>query len=117
MLPCFSQGGCLCGAVAVEGSVICVCMPSSSTVCALVLGVSAGVATACRALFAAMLVSGVPAAGSEVLRYLFVLEEDHDLVAFQCVVIGECAEGDHYAGGGFALALVWVYEVSWGLGQ
>jgi hypothetical protein len=61
MLPCFSQCGCLCGAVAVEGSMSCICVPSSGAVGVLVLGVSAGVATACRVLFAAMLVSGVPA--------------------------------------------------------
>jgi hypothetical protein len=60
-LPCFSQGGCLCGAVAVEGSMSCVCVPGSGAVGTLVFGVSTGVATACRALFAVMLVSGVPA--------------------------------------------------------
>jgi hypothetical protein len=61
MLPFFSQGGCLCGAVAVEGSISCICMPSGGTVGALMLGMSAGVATTYGALFAAMLVSGVPA--------------------------------------------------------
>jgi hypothetical protein len=112
VLPCFSQGGCLCGAVAVEGSMSYVCVAGGDAVSALVLGVSPQAATACGALFAAILVSGVPActeyegwgigisadgvvvteclasvilvgtAGSKVLRYLFVLEEDHDLVAF-----------------------------------
>jgi hypothetical protein len=60
-LPCFSQGGCLCRAVAIEGSVSCVCMPSSDVVGALVFGVSVRVAMMCGVLFAAMLVSGVPA--------------------------------------------------------
>jgi hypothetical protein len=112
MLPCFSQGARLCGAVAVKGSVSCVCIPSSDAVGALVFGVSARAAMMCGALFIAMLVSGVPTCtecagwgigisvdgivvtkclalaalvstmGSEVLHYLFVLEEDYDLVVF-----------------------------------
>jgi hypothetical protein len=60
MLPCFSQGRCLCGAVAVEGSMSCVCVPSSDIVGALVFGMSTRVAMTCGALFAAMLVSVVP---------------------------------------------------------
>jgi hypothetical protein len=40
ILPCFSQGRCLCGAVAVEGSISYVYMAGSNIVGVLVLGVS-----------------------------------------------------------------------------
>jgi hypothetical protein len=40
MLPCFSQGGCHCGAVAVEGSVSYVYVAGSDVVGALVLSTS-----------------------------------------------------------------------------
>jgi hypothetical protein len=38
ILPCFSQGRCLCGAVAVEGSMSYIYVAGSETVSILVLG-------------------------------------------------------------------------------
>jgi hypothetical protein len=57
--------------------------------------------TKCLAL--AILVS---TAGSKVLHYLFILEEDHNLVVFYCIVVGGYVKSNHYAGGGFALSLI-----------
>jgi hypothetical protein len=146
-LPCLTQGGGLGRAAGIEGGVCSVCKACGVTVGALVEGVGACAAAVGRALFTAVMVSGVPActegtgqgggvsascvvvakglapvalvsaAGHKVFHYLLLFEKDDNFTFFQRVVFCGGADSDHNARGAFTYSLVGVYQVPWELCQ
>jgi hypothetical protein len=139
VLLCLTQGGGLGRAAGVDGSVCSICKACGVTVGALVVGVGTCAAAAGRALFTAVMVSGVftwaegtgwcggvsasyvvvakglapaalvSAAGRKVFHYLLLFEKDDNFTFFQHVVFCGGAEGDHNARSRFAYLFVGVH--------